>query len=612
MVQRVSSTATKRIQRVRLYDSPATDEPHDPVLAYAEDVLRGDEVAGPHVRAACSRHLKDLEHGAARGLTFDLKKANAVINWFETNLRLSGGQFDGIPFKLHPSQKFIVGSLFGWKREDGTRRFRRAYIEQGKGNGKSPLIAGIGLYGMSADSEPGAEIYAAGSSMDQSRVLFNDAVRMVDQGRTLKRKITVHGRKRVDKLSMPRGAFFVPLSRETRKRGSGPRPHMALCDEVHEYHDRMTIDLLERGFKSRRQPLLVMITNSGTDRNSVCYEEHLHAVKVAHGDIEDDAAFSYVCALDEGDDPINDPSCRRKSNPLLGTVITEEYLAGVTKQARDIPGKLNGILRLHFCVWTDAETAWISRQAWEACEDPSLNIEDFVGRRCFAGLDLGETKSLTGKALVFEDGHDDDGKPRFVAFVHGYTPRDTLHARAEADRAPYDVWVRDGYITATPGPVIRNDFVAKDLVEDSQRFDLAEVAYDNFLIKTFHTAVGELGAVLPFREHGQGFTQRKGCEPDCPKRHEHEPPPLWMPQSITDFETLILERRIRVHVNPALRSAVASARFYVSTAGLRRFEKQTPGGRIDLCVALTMAVGAAVKGAGKSTGYVTGSLMVID
>jgi phage terminase large subunit-like protein len=334
------------------------------------------------------------------------------------------------------------------------------------------LIAGVGLYGMSNDKEPGAQIYAAGSNMDQSRVLFDDAVKMAKQARGIG-KITYRGKTRVDRMTMfgkpQAGSFFIPLSRENRKRGSGPRPHMALCDEVHEYHDRHTIDMLERGFKARRQPLLVMITNSGTDRNSVCFEEHQHAVRVAHGEVEDDAAFSYVCAMDEGDDPINHPSCWMKANPLLGTIITDEYLAGVTKQARDIPGKLNGILRLHFCTWTDAETAWISRQAWEACEDNTLNIEDFVGRRCFAGLDLGATKDLSAKALVFEDGYDDDGKPRFAAFVHGYTPRDTLHARAEADRAPYDVWVRQGYLTATPGPVIRNDFVAKDLVDDSRR-----------------------------------------------------------------------------------------------------------------------------------------------
>jgi phage terminase large subunit-like protein len=575
----------------------ATDEPLDPVTAYAVAVLRGDEVAGPHVRAACSRHIKDLEQGHARGLTFDVKAADRVFGFFRTVLRLSEGQFEGIPFELHPSQQFIVGSLFGWRRADGTRRFRRAYVEQGKGNGKSPLAGGIGLYGMSADGEAGAEIYAAAARKEQAAILFRDAVKMAEKSPALASKITFSGRNPVWNMAMLRkpqsGAFFRTVSREAGRSGSGPRPHFALCDEVHEHPDRHVMELLERGFKFRRQPLLLMITNSGTDRKSVCWEEHEHAIRVAHGDSEDDTTFAYVCALDDGDDALNDSTCWKKANPLLGTILTEDYLAGVVAQAKAIPGKLNGILRLHFCVWTDAETAWISREAWEACEDPDLQVADFADRRAFAGLDLGATKDLSAKALVFDDGRTDDGKPRFAAFVHGYTPKETLVERARLDRAPYDVWVKQGHITATPGTVVRYDHIASDLVEDDNTFDLVAVAYDRYLIKHFEEAVNATGASLPLVEHGQGLGQRKGCPPDCTQRHKHEPPPLWMPQSITELETLILEGRIRIHVNPALRSAVASARFWASPAGLRRFEKNKPGGRIDMCIALTMAVGAA-------------------
>jgi phage terminase large subunit-like protein len=155
------------------------------------------------------------------------------------------------------------------------------------------------------------------------------------------------------------------------------------------------------------------------------------------------------------------------------------------------------------------------------------------------------------------------------------------------------VWVKAGFLTPTPGKVIRYDFVAADMVADQQRFDLQAVAYDRYLIKHFEEDIGELGAELPTIEHGQGLGQRKGCPEDCNKPHKHVPAPLWMPQSINTLETLILERRIRFHVNPALRSAVSSARFYTSPANLRRFEKQKPGGRIDLLVALTMAAGAA-------------------
>lgn len=586
----------------------------DPVTAYAESVLSGVEVAGPHVRAACARHFRDIKTGHKRGLTFDHGAAEHAFGFFENVLKLSEGQFEGKPFNLHPSQKFILGSLFGWKRADGTRRFRRAYVEQGKGNGKSPLAGGIGLYGMSADKEPGAQIYAAAARKEQAAILFSDAVKMARQSPSLSKRITFGGANPVWNMTIlgapGYGSFFRPISRESGRSGSGPRPHFALCDEVHEHPDRSIMEMLERGFKFRRQPLLLMITNSGTDRNSICWEEHEHAVRVVHGDVEDDTTFAYVCALDESDDPLSDPSCWKKANPLLGTILTEDYLAGVVAQARAIPGKRNGILRLHFCVWTDAETAWISREAWEACEDASLKIADFIGRRCWAGLDLSATKDLTGKSLVFEDGYTEDGKPKYVAFAHGYTPADTLVERVKNDKAPYDVWVRHGFLTATPGSVVRYDFVAAGLADDQQMFNLVAVAYDRFLIKHFEEALGEIGIELPLVEHGQGLGQRQGCPPDCDKAHEHKPAPLWMPQSITTLETLILERRIRFAVNPALRSAAASARFWESPAGLRRFEKQKPGGRIDLLVALTMAVGAAVE-LEPASNFVTGGLVVI-
>src|SRR5262249_27331101 len=158
----------------------------------------------------------------------------------------------------------------------------------GKGNGKSPLAGGIGLYGLAANNEPGAQIYSAGAKKDQANILFQDAVRMAKKAPALDKRITYAGNDphvwNMAMLGKPQsGAFFRPVSRDTKKSGSGPRPHMALVDELHEHPDRGTVEMLERGFKFRRQPLLLMITNSGTDRNSVCYEEHQHAVAVAHG-----------------------------------------------------------------------------------------------------------------------------------------------------------------------------------------------------------------------------------------------------------------------------------------------------------------------------------------
>jgi len=334
--------------------------------------------------------------------------------------------------------------------------------------------------------------------------------------------------------------------------------------------------------------LLVMITNSGSDRQSICWAERKHAVKVAAQEIDDDTTFSYVCALDETDDAFEDPTCWIKANPLLGVTITHDYLALQVKQAKQIAAKANGIRRLHFCQWTDAETAWISRAMWAQVEDATLVLEDFEGKRAWAGLDLSAKTDLTAKALVFDDGMTEDGQPKFAAFVHGYTPADTLQARAERDGAPYDLWADAGYITATPGKKTRLDFVARDLLDDSDRFDLDFVAFDNYLIADFEATVEDMGGALPMLDHPQGWNKRKRETPDGDEIE------LWMPGSVDQLETLILEGRIRVHMNPALQSAVMSATFDRSPADLRRFTKHKATGRIDMAVALAMAVGAAL------------------
>jgi phage terminase large subunit-like protein len=574
---------TKTLRR-----SSSTD---DPTTAYARSVVAGETIAGPHVRDACARHLNDLRVGHERGLVFDADAAERFFRFCRSVLRLGEGQFDGKPLELAPSQKFICGSLFGWKiAATGKRRFRRAYVEQGKGNGKSPMAGAIGLYGLVADGEAGAQIYSAGATKDQAAILFRDAVNMANKAPSLgpdKVKRSGGPGREYNLAYLRTGSFFRPVSRETRKTGSGPRPHFALCDEVHEHPDGGVIEILERGFKFRSQPLLLMITNSGSDRKSICWQERKHAVAVAAGDVLDDTTFAYVCALDDGDDPFEDPSCWIKANPLLGVTITEDYLAMQAKQARDIPAKANGIKRLHFCMWTDAESAWISREAWESIEDASLDLADFEGVTAWAGLDLSAKADLTAKALVFEDGFADDGKPMFAAFVHGYTPAETLRTRSERDGAPYDQWVEAGYLTATPGKKTRLDFVARDLLEDAERFDFDFVAYDNFLIADFETEVDELGGALPLVDHPQGWSKRTRELADGTKVE------LWMPGSVDMLETLILERRLRVHVNPALRAAVASATFDTSPADLRRFTKQKSTARIDMAVSLAMAVGAA-------------------
>ncbi|MBB3020670.1 phage terminase large subunit-like protein [Microvirga lupini] len=591
----------------------------DRATLYAEAVVRGEIVAGPHVRNACRRHLDDLRR---KDVVFDPASAAKALRFFEEKLRLSEGQFEGRAFKSQPAQDFIIGSLFGWKKLDGRRRFRRAYIEQGKGNGKSPLAGGIGLYGLTADGEAGAEIYSAGATKDQAGILFRDAVKMVDKSPDLDKRLKRSGGpgKEYNLAYLAKGSFFRPVSRETKKTGSGPRPHFALVDEVHEHADGGIIEILERGFKFRRQPLLLMITNSGSDRNSICWAEHEHAVRVAAGNIDakdddahylgevlDDNTFSYVCALDPGDDPLNDPSCWIKANPLLGVTITEEYLAGVVAQAKAMPSKLNGILRLHFCQWTDADTAWMTRAALEpAIAD--FEPEEHHGKPVWIGCDLSQNRDITALAVVVKTGEievtaERNGqtqtvrKPTYDAWIEAWTPGDTLDARSLRDKAPYRQWADAEHIHAPKGESIRYDHVAQALAEYAHDFKVECVAYDRYAFRRgFEPECAALGISVEFVEHPQGGTKKgrpNEAMTEAAKAAGRDPEGLWMPGSVRELEDAILEGRIRLKKNPVLISAMMSAVTDDDRWGNYWLAKERAVNKIDAAVALCMAIGAA-------------------
>jgi phage terminase large subunit-like protein len=574
----------------------------DRTTGYARAVVAGEIVAGPHVRNACRRHLDDLNR--TDGIRFDAEAADHAFGFFEEVLKLSEGQFEGQPFRLEPSQAFIIGSVFGWKRKDGRRRFRRAYIEQGKGNGKSPVAGGIGLYGMTACSEAGAQIYAAAAKREQAGILFADAVKMVRQSPALAKRLEFSGGegREFNIAHHESGSFFRPVSRDTGRTGSGPRPYFVLADEIHELPDRSIIEMLERGFKFRRDPLLFMITNSGSNRNSVAWEEHEHAVKVAAGnndavtdptylgEVIDDTTFSYVCALDDGDDPLTNPACWIKANPLLGVTITEQYLTETVAQAKAIPGQLNGILRLHFCVWTDAETAWMTR----ATVEPALvdfEIADHAGARAALGIDLSQNRDITALAAIVQTGvvesGEHTGKPLFDGWVEAWTPGDTLAARELRDKAPYATWVRDGFLHAPRGENISLRQVAQALADYDRMFEISAAAYDRYAFRRLEDEVAELGLAIPFVEHPQGGTKR-----GKPAGGMSEG--LWMPGSVRLVEEALLERRLRLKRSPVLVSAIMSAVTDEDRWGNHWLTKERAVNKIDCAVALCMAMGAAM------------------
>jgi phage terminase large subunit-like protein len=542
----------------------------DPVTAYARRVVDGSVVAGPYVRAACARHLADLESQSKKGLKFCRETARRVLAFFPKVLRLNGGQFEGQPFVLHESQEFIIGSLFGWLREDGTRRFRFAYIEQGKSNGKTPLLAGIGLYCMVADNEPRAEIYAAATKKDQAMVLFRDAVAMREQSPALKRRLKPSGKDdKVWNLFDPEtNSFFRPIAADDGQ--SGPRPHVGLIDELHEHKTATVVNMMAAGRKWRRQPFTICITNSGTNRTSVCYEYREKAIRVCQRMDDDDTMFGYVCALDDGEDPMQDESCWIKANPLLDSVVTRQYLREEVNQARGMPSKESYVRRLNFCEWTEAHNPAVSYEDWKAAES-DYTLEAFRGKKVIAAFDLSATTDLTSCVFLQQDGGENLSWPMF------WIPEEGLADRAHKDKVPYDDWVRKGFVFTTPGKAINKDFVVKHVAEILGKYDIeiVKAPYDRYKIDTINSACGREGVTWPLEPFGQGYVS--------------------MGQAVDSFETSLVEGTFRHPGNPCFTWCAANAVYETNPAGDRKPDKSKATGRIDGFVALIMCFGVIEK-----------------
>lgn len=550
----------------------ASTSKRDPASVFAQKVVAGKIVAGPHVRAACNRHLKDLDTGHLRGLKFDADSAGRAIGFFADVLRLNGGEYEGKPYELLDWQCFIVGSLFGWMGPDGFRRFRVAYVETAKGSGKSPLAAGIGLYGLMADGEAGAEIYAAATKKDQAMVLFRDAVAMVDHSPELSARITKSGTGlNVWNLAwLQTRSFFKPIASDDGQ--SGPRPHISLLDELHEHKDAYVIEMLKAGQKSRRQALQLAITNSGTNKQTVCWDYHEYGAKVSAGSLQDDTFFAFICSLDDGDDPFKDEKCWYKANPSLRFGLPGmRYLREQVSQARGMPSKESIVRRLNFCQWVEASSPWISGDVWFACKDESFDLDNLIGRACYGGLDLSSTQDLTALVLQFEPTESD---PHWRQVEWFWLPGDGLHEKGDKDRVPYARWREEGHLEALPGRAINKLAVARRAAEIASMYDLKALAFDRWRIEDFLMICRQEGIDLPLQPFGQGFKD--------------------MAPAVDEYERRLIGGELRHRGNPVMTWCAANAVVMSDPAGNRKVAKEKATGRVDGIVAGIMATGVSI------------------
>jgi phage terminase large subunit-like protein len=544
----------------------------DPVTAYANDVVEGRIVAGPWVRKACKRHLDDLKDGHKRGLKWDLDAALWHIGFFPDVLKLAEGEHAGQPFNLQPWQKFIQGALFGWKREDGFRRFRTAYIEIGKGAGKSPMAGGTALYMLCADGESGAHCYAAATSLEQADELYRDAVNMMEASPALRAKLTPSGKRKVFNIAhLPTGSFFRKVSAEHRGL-DGKRIHFAALDEVHEA-TALVVQKIRKGVKGRRQPLIYEITNSGNNRESVCWDHHNYSEKVLDGHFVDDEWFAYMCALDEGDD-WRDEKVWIKANPNLGISIPLDYLRKEVREAQGIPSQEAITKRLNFCIWNEDGRRWMPIEPWDACgklsSDWKTLREELKGQECFGGIDLALTNDLSAFALVFPP---TTARSYWAVLVWFWINRDTMNERIRKEGVKYDVYEKLGALEVTPGAVTDHDFIEKKIKELAATYVIKEIASDP------SRAVPLITHLIDMNGADWVVNYPQSCAS--------------MNAPIKFMEKLIAENNLAHGNHPLLRMCVSNARTIENSNAEIKFDKAKATGRIDGIVATADAFGRA-------------------
>lgn len=566
---------------------------------YIDDVLSGKQVACRWVRLAVERHVQDLERQNTDAFPyyFDERYAKHAIG-FAQQLRHTKGEWANprrhdTRIQLEPWQQFIDWVLFGWRRADGTRRFTRAYIEVARKNGKSTIAAATANYCLLADQpyEEGAEVYAVATKRDQAKITWLEARRQIEQHPVLKTRVKLWR----DSISLPSGAGFFRALGKDSKTEDGANAHFVLVDEYHAHPTDEMVAVMVDSTMARTQPLTYIITTAGFDLSGPCKTEHdrvqallEQAVTRSKDSIVDETTFAIIFSLDDGDDWA-DESVWIKANPNLGVSVRWDRLREQVARAMQSPHLQNDVLTKHFNVWTQAETRWILDDVWMDNAD-DVDLDALRGRRCFVGVDLSASQDITAVAYVFPPVEDET---RYQVWLRFFIPGDNIIARERRDKVPYTDWVARGLVEPTEGDVIDYDVIEQRILQDAERFEIAEIAYDPWKAQEIVNHLSEAGFVMvPIYQRYSGMAGPSDT-----------------------FERKALARELAHGGNPVLRWMMSCTEVKSDRQGNimpMKPRREATGKRIDGVVATIMALGRAVLHVeGQQSGYEAEDLFVV-
>ena len=530
---------------------------------YIADVLSGTIPACRFVKLACQRQHNDLEESkkAAYPYRFDEAKAVKVCKFIE-NLPHTKGAWAarGELLVLEPWQIFGLTTVFGWvNKKTKMRRFREAYWEVPRKNGKSAKTAGAGLYMFCSDGEFGAEVYSGASSEKQAWEVFRPARLMVEREDEMREHfgIQVNAKTLCIQADMSR---FEPV---IGKPGDGASPSCALIDEYHEHDSDVLYSTMVTGMGARSQPLAWIITTAGVNLGGPCYTKRSDIIKILEGSYDAPDTFGIIYTVDPEMDWTT-PEALQMANPNYGISVSEEFLLAEQRKAIQSAHLQNNFKTKHLNIWCSSSAAYFNMQDLEKCADPSLNIEDFRDEQAMTALDVGSKIDISGLVALFR--RDIKGKTHYYAFEKAYCPEETAW---DPKNKQYQGWVNSGLLTATNGNIIDYEQIEQDNLAWAGLFEIREETFDPWNAAQFALRMANEGLAMV----------------EVPQNVRSHSAPM------KELDALIRARRFHFNGSPLLKWMFSNVVAKVDANDNVFPRKERNENKIDLVVAIIMALG---------------------
>jgi phage terminase large subunit-like protein len=486
----------------------------DRAQRYMEGVAAGAIDSCEYIRLAVQRQLDDLAAGEVHWeyeddagdpvsltYTFNEQRATAPCVFLEALPHIKGKWArQGLTISLQDWQCWAVTTLYGWIDQHGNRRFRVCYLEVPRKNAKSTIMAGLGLYHLSADDEPGAEVYSAATTRDQAKVSWSIAHSMAKRTPGLRSHLGV--RTPAQSITAPGDAYFRPVSADSDTL-DGLNPAAALIDELHAHKSSGVVDVLETGMGARSQPMQLEITTAGTNREGICYRHRDYTIRVLRGQVDDPTWWGAIYTIDATDD-WKDSTAWRKANPNWGVSVDPVDFRRQANKAVDMASAMASFKTKRLNIWSQVDSAFFNMERWADCERQTA-MDDWAAEPCILTLDLASKRDLA--ALVLSWYPVIDGRQHLVLQARGWVPEQALEEGPNKDI--YTAWRDSGHLTVTPGNITDFDVIELDIKALAVQLNLLECAFDPFQATQLATHLAKAG--VPMVE--LGATVRNFSEP---------------------------------------------------------------------------------------------------